>query len=84
MQPIGHTCYRHIGFGILKIKDRVIQIMVVKRLIAPLIEMLWKLTLTSFIDKLVPHIALIEGIGKMDDCPHGQRHLYNRNWFSAN
>ena len=51
---------------------------------APITEMLWKITLTGFIDKLVPHIALIEGIGKMDDCPHRQRHLYNRNWFSAN
>ena len=43
--------------------------------------MIWKVILTGLRYELVPYVALVERIGKVDNGPHRQSHLHDRYWF---
>ena len=84
MRPNGRISHRGPCFDILKIKD-----MKYKNKLLVYYEsyftiefvMKWKIIFTGLRYELVPHVALVKRIGKVDNGPDRQGHLHDRNWF---
>ena len=87
MRPIGRISHRGPCFDILRIKDmkdisKIWHIKINCRNYFTIeFAMIWKIILTGLRHELVPYVALVERIGKVDNGPDRQGHLHDRNWF---